>query len=126
MQLAEELVYRHNVIFVASAGNNGPALSTVGAPGGTSSAIIGVGALVTSEMQAALYSLPLPLPLPLHDSQHNSGSGSSSSSNSDSDSNSLTYTWSSVGPTIDGDCGVSIVAPGGAIAPIPLWNQVIF
>jgi tripeptidyl-peptidase-2 len=43
----QEIVNQHGAVFVASAGNSGPGLSTVGAPGGTSECIISVGAFVS-------------------------------------------------------------------------------
>ena len=98
VELARELVYKHNIIFVSSAGNNGPALSTVGAPGGSSSPCLGIAAAVSPAMREADYSLRL--------EENEPGT---------------TFTWSSVGPTHDGDIGVNLTAPGGAITSVPNW-----
>ncbi|OAY76111.1 Tripeptidyl-peptidase 2 [Ananas comosus] len=98
IDLVNEVVDKHHLIFISSAGNNGPALSTVGAPGGTSSSIIGIGAYVSPAMAAGAHCVVEP------------------------PSEGMEYTWSSRGPTVDGDLGVCVSAPGGAVAPVPTWT----
>ena len=107
IKLAEDLVNKHGIIFVASAGNNGPALTTVGAPGGTSEAILGVAAYVSPQMMEAEYSMCV-----------NNGE---SDDESIDDVQGTTYTWSSVGPATNGATGVDITAPGAAITCVANW-----
>lgn len=93
-----DFVNEHGMIYISSAGNAGPALSTAGAPGATLSASIGVGAYISPAMMRSEYVLDGSLP-------------------------EMPYTWTSRGPTFDGDMAIDIFAPGGAISPVPNWTQ---
>jgi tripeptidyl-peptidase II len=131
--LACELVYKHNVLFLSSAGNAGPALSTVGSPGGTMSPVIGIAASVSHSMAKSMYNIPL-----LSSTTNTAGATTSTTplssivdddenKDDDDDDNETiiqdsTYTWSSTGPSPDGDNGVCITAPGGAITTVSNWT----
>ncbi|XP_017768276.1 PREDICTED: tripeptidyl-peptidase 2 [Nicrophorus vespilloides] len=93
--LMNEVVNKYGITWVASAGNHGPALSTIGTPPDISQeTIIGVGAYVSPDMMVAEYAMRKKMP-------------------------GMPYTWSSRGPTIDGGMGVTVCAPGGAITSVP-------
>lgn len=94
--LINELVQNHGVVYVASAGNSGPAMTTAGSPGGTTESMIGVGAAVSKEMAKTLYNVRDP-------------------------GLDLQFSWSSRGPVRDGALGVDISAPGAAYSPVPNW-----
>ena len=94
----QELIDKHGIILCISAGNNGPGVETVGAPGGYLNSVISVGAYVSSEMLKAEHSVL------------------------GKNLKSMLFTWSSRGPSVDGNHGVSVCAPGGAFAAVPNWT----
>lgn len=92
--LINEVVQKYGVVWVASAGNHGPALCTIGIPPDISRpSCVGVGAYFSAEMLEAEYNLK----------------GRYSN----------VYTWTSRDPCIDGGKGVTICAPGAAITSVP-------
>ncbi|KAJ1730195.1 hypothetical protein LPJ61_003141 [Coemansia biformis] len=93
----DEVICRHRCLFVSSAGNEGPALSTLGGPGGTTDDVIGVGAYVGYEQMQVDHGMYKPV-------------------------NDTVFTWSSRGPSADGACGVDIYAPGSATASYPSYT----
>ncbi|XP_035787655.1 tripeptidyl-peptidase 2-like [Anopheles albimanus] len=98
-ELMSELVNRYGVVWVSSAGNHGPALCTIGTPPDIAQpSCVGVGAYVSPEMMEAEYALHKKLP-------------------------GNVYTWTSRDPCIDGGFGVTVCAPGAAIASVPQFTM---
>jgi len=90
VKLYNMLVEKYGVTAFVSAGNDGPALSTMGSPGGEARNVIGVGAYVSPEMGEYLYSVV-------------------------EDTPATTFMFTARGPARNGDMGVDILAPGAAV-----------
>ena len=97
-EVFSDAVHKWGMTVFTSAGNDGPALSSLGSPGSLSAPVT-VGAFVSPEMMTEQYST-----LPPQDES--------------SPLKGASYYFSSRGPTPDGLLP-DICAPGGAIAPIP-------
>jgi tripeptidyl-peptidase-2 len=100
-ELLEEAIHRHGIIFVTSAGNSGPGLGTVGSPAAQAVGTISVGALISPAMMKMEYAMR------------------PGWSKADDDGRGVLTTWSARGPTLDGALGVTVCAPGAAIASVP-------
>ncbi|GAB0096149.1 Tripeptidyl-peptidase 2 [Sergentomyia squamirostris] len=93
-ELMSEVVNKYGVVWVASAGNHGPALCTISTPPDINqNSCVGVGAYVSPDMMEAEYSM-----------RAKYGD---------------VYTWTSRDPCIDGGRAVTICAPGAAITSVP-------
>jgi hypothetical protein len=136
LEKARIAVLEKGVAFFASAGNAGPALSTVGAPGGCSAHIIGVGAAVSRAMMDEQYALRVqysaaaggeggeggaPGGGPLSPPRGGASGAPALAPAANARTEDTNFTWSSRGPAMDGGLGVSICAPGGAITCVPTW-----
>uniref|UniRef100_A0A915EFH1 Tripeptidyl-peptidase 2 n=1 Tax=Ditylenchus dipsaci TaxID=166011 RepID=A0A915EFH1_9BILA len=97
VEALEDMVYKKGIIMMSSAGNQGPAHQSAGAPGSTSSTVIGVGAYLTPEMIESMYCVLEKIPGTM-------------------------FPWSSRGPAADGWMGVSFSAPGAAITGVPKYD----
>ncbi|KAJ3251446.1 tripeptidyl-peptidase II Tpp2 [Chytriomyces hyalinus] len=91
--IRDDVINKLGTVFVTSAGNSGPILSSLSHPGGNSG-VITVGAYVTQSMQEDMYALLETVP-------------------------ERAFSFSSNGPTLDGAVGVDIYAPGAAITSVP-------
>ena len=98
-RVADEAVERYGLLCCFSAGNEGPALSTVGSPA-TARRVLSVGAYLAPPTMKVSYGQLGP------------------------DPGERMFGFSSRGPLAGGDLGVSILAPGAAWSTVPSWQLV--
>ncbi|OON13906.1 peptidase, S8/S53 family, partial [Opisthorchis viverrini] len=128
-----ELMHAHGVVMVASGGNNGPGLGTVGCPGGVVEGLIGVAPLVFPDMMLSLYSQPVEITdlcdASVDEDPSNYATNTSDLFTATSDIQVIkqvpqpaAYTWGSRGPTVDGALGLCVAAPGAANTSVAGWQ----
>lgn len=93
---AVEEATRRGLCVVTSAGNEGPALTTVGAPA-TTTAAFSIAAAIWPDTQRSNYSSLAP-------------------------SDPVLFDFSSRGPLPNGAIGIDYAAPGAALSPLPSWG----
>uniref|UniRef100_A0AC35UHN6 Tripeptidyl-peptidase 2 n=1 Tax=Rhabditophanes sp. KR3021 TaxID=114890 RepID=A0AC35UHN6_9BILA len=96
VDVINNMVNKHGILFISSAGNAGPALTTSGSVGSTTSNVLGIGASITNRMSEAMYSIRQKITPNV-------------------------YPWSSRGPNKDGFLGVSLIGPGCAVTGVPQY-----
>ncbi|KAI9346621.1 hypothetical protein BDR26DRAFT_916551 [Obelidium mucronatum] len=92
-----EVINKLGTVFISSAGNAGPILSSLSHPGGNSG-VITVGAHISESMQNELYAMLENVP-------------------------ERAFSFSSMGPTLDGAVGVDVYAPGAAITSVAQYTK---
>ncbi|KAJ3068150.1 tripeptidyl-peptidase II Tpp2 [Podochytrium sp. JEL0797] len=95
--IKDHVINENGCMFVSSAGNAGPILSSLSHPGG-GSGLITVGAYQNKHMQDEMYGMIGNVPESAH-------------------------SFTSMGPTLDGAVGVDIYAPGAAITSVPQFTK---
>ncbi|KAI6191117.1 Tripeptidyl-peptidase 2 [Aphelenchoides bicaudatus] len=88
-----KMVDKHHFLFVTSASNSGPALSTIGTPAGDVDGVFSIGAYIPQQSTGILY-----------------GARNQCEEN--------LFAFSSRGPTPNGSLGLTVCAPGTAIAGV--------
>lgn len=101
IDMLKEYTFKHNIVFVTSAGNSGPNFTTIGAPGDTTDRTINIGAYTDAKYLDKLYHV-----------YHNTPSFTKGP-----------YHWSSRGPSAIGCMGVDVLAPGCALTSHPRWYR---
>lgn len=99
IEILNEYIYKYNINFVTSAGNNGPSITTIGAPAACTSRVISVGAYTNKDYLNYLY----------YQTYNTFNEG--------------LYQWSASGPSLINTMGVDVIATGCAISCHPQWYR---